>query len=112
MCSAGAASTQIETQSAIAVMATLSRDGRVRSIDNSRILPEPGVANSRGLGFVRVAMCLLAMAFARRALGAATPPLLPEPVIAAFANELDGDRAKRDVEVFAQLHRMRASEPF
>jgi hypothetical protein len=57
-------------------------------------------------------MCLLAIAFASDALGAATPPLLPEPVIAALANELDGDRAKRDVEVFAQLHRMRASEPF
>jgi hypothetical protein len=57
-------------------------------------------------------MCLLAIAFANEALSAATPPLLPEPAIAALANELDGDRAKRDVEVFAQLHRMRASEPF
>jgi hypothetical protein len=57
-------------------------------------------------------MCLLATALASDALAAATPPLLPEPVIAALANELDGDRAKRDVEVFAQLHRMRASEPF
>ena len=57
-------------------------------------------------------MCLLTTAFASGALSAATPPLLPEPVIAALANELDGDRAKRDVEVFAQLHRMRASEPF
>ena len=70
------------------------------------------MANSRELGIVRIAMCLLAIAFASDALSAATPPLLPEPVIAALANELDGDRAKRDVEVFAQLHRMRASNRF
>ncbi|HKU16320.1 MAG TPA: M28 family peptidase [Steroidobacteraceae bacterium] len=57
-------------------------------------------------------MCLLAIACLSRAADAATPPLLPEPVIAALASELDGARAKRDVEVFAQLHRMRASEPF
>jgi aminopeptidase YwaD len=75
-------------------------------------LPEPDVTNSRGFGIERVAICLLATAFASDALGAATPPLLSEPVIAALANELDGDRAKRDVEVFAQLHRMRASQQF
>ena len=57
-------------------------------------------------------MCLLATACVSGAASAATPPLLPEPVIAALANEIDGDRAKRDVEVFSQLHRMRASEPF
>jgi len=57
-------------------------------------------------------MCLPAIAAASEALSAAPPPLLPEPVIGVLANELDGDRAKRDVEVFAQLHRMRASEPF
>jgi hypothetical protein len=43
---------------------------------------------------------------------AAAPPLLPEPAVAALANELDGDRAKRDVEIFSQQHRMRASEQF
>ena len=61
----------------------------------------------------RVAIGLLATACASGAANAAaTPPLLPEPVIAALASELDGDRAKRDIEVFAQLHRMRASQPF
>ena len=70
------------------------------------------MANSRGLRIVSVAMCLPAIAAASEALSAAPPPLLPEPVIGVLANELDGDRAKRDVEVFAQLHRMRASEPF
>lgn len=42
----------------------------------------------------------------------ARPPLLPEPTIAALANELDGNRAHRDVEFFALHHRMRASKPF
>lgn len=57
-------------------------------------------------------MCLIAAMCAGGAANAATAPLLPEPVIAALANELDGDRAKRDVEVFSQQHRMRGSEPF
>jgi aminopeptidase YwaD len=81
---------------------------RFMRIDN----PEPDVANSRGFGIECVALCVLATAFASDAFSAATPPLLSEPTIAELANELDGDRAKRDVEVFAQLHRMRASEPF
>jgi len=74
--------------------------------------PELDVINGRGFCIERVALCVLATAFATDALSAATPPLLSEPTIAALANELDGDRAKHDVEVFAQLHRMRASEPF
>ena len=70
------------------------------------------MTNDGGFGIERVAICLLACACVDSAASAATPPLLPEPVVAALASELDGDRAKRDVEVFAQLHRMRASEPF
>jgi aminopeptidase YwaD len=61
---------------------------------------------------LRVAMCLLITACASVTTSAAAAPLLPELVIAALANELDGDRAKRDVEVFSQQHRMRGSEPF
>jgi aminopeptidase YwaD len=60
----------------------------------------------------RSATCLLVTVLMSGTVGATTPPLLPEPVIAALASELDGDRAKRDVEVFAQHHRMRGSEPF
>ena len=37
----------------------------------------------------------------------AAVPLLPEATIAALAAELDGNRAKRDVEVFSLQHRMR-----
>lgn len=40
------------------------------------------------------------------------PQLLSESTIAALANELDGNRAHRDVEFLALHHRMRASKPF
>ena len=40
------------------------------------------------------------------------PPLLPEATVAALADEIDGNRAHRDVEAFALHHRMRASKPF
>lgn len=45
-------------------------------------------------------------------LAAVPPPLLPESTVAALANEIDGNRAHRDVEFFALHHRMRASKPF
>ena len=71
------------------------------------------MVNIREFVIERVAIGLLATACASGAANAAaTPQLLPEPVIAVLASELDGDRAKRDIEVFAQLHRMRASQPF
>ncbi len=40
---------------------------------------------------------------------ASAPPLLQESVVAALAEELDGARAKRDVEAISAQHRMRAS---
>ncbi len=40
------------------------------------------------------------------------PPLLPEPVIAAVANELSGETAKRNLEFISRQHRMRASRGF
>jgi len=40
------------------------------------------------------------------------PPLLPEPVVAALANELSGETAKRNLEFVARQHRMRASRGF
>jgi len=40
------------------------------------------------------------------------PPLLPESVIAAFANELSGETAKRNLEFVSRQHRMRASRGF
>jgi len=40
------------------------------------------------------------------------PPLLREPVVAAFNNELSGETAKRNLEFISRQHRMRASRGF
>ena len=40
------------------------------------------------------------------------PPLLSEPVVAALANELSGEAAKRNLEFISRQHRMRASRGF
>jgi len=40
------------------------------------------------------------------------PPLLPAPEIAALANELSGETAKRNLEGLARFHRQRGSEGF
>jgi aminopeptidase YwaD len=42
--------------------------------------------------------------------GQSKPPLLSEPVVAALANELSGETAKRDLEFISRQHRMRASK--
>src|SRR5437870_12645146 len=40
------------------------------------------------------------------------PPLLPEKDVAALANELSGETAKRNLEGIAQFHRQRGSQGF
>src|SRR5580700_8508867 len=40
------------------------------------------------------------------------PPLLPEKEVAALANELSGETAKRNLEVMATFHRQRGSRGF
>jgi aminopeptidase YwaD len=40
------------------------------------------------------------------------PPLLPEKDVAALANELNGETAKRNLEGIAQFHRQRGSKGF
>src|SRR5277367_3951197 len=40
------------------------------------------------------------------------PPLLPEGDVAALANELSGETAKRNLEVIATFHRQRGSRGF
>jgi hypothetical protein len=40
------------------------------------------------------------------------PPLLPEKEVAALANELSGETAKRNLEVIATFHRQRGSKGF
>src|SRR5258705_13409185 len=41
-----------------------------------------------------------------------TPPLLPEKQVAALANELSGETAKRNLEGLARFHRQRGSQGF
>jgi aminopeptidase YwaD len=43
---------------------------------------------------------------------AQTPPLLPQPTVAALANEVSGATAKRNLEGLARLHRQRGSQGF
>src|ERR1700741_3367752 len=40
------------------------------------------------------------------------PPLLPEKDVAALANELSGETAKRNLEGLARFHRQRGSEGY
>ena len=52
--------------------------------------------------------CLFGLATA----SAQQPPLLPEPIVAALAEELSGETAKRNLEYLTRLHRMRGSRAF
>src|SRR5437879_221097 len=45
-------------------------------------------------------------------IAAQKPPLLPEKDVAALANELSGETAKRNLEGLARLHRQRGSQGF
>jgi hypothetical protein len=56
--------------------------------------------------YVIVAVLLASAANAR------TPPLLPEKEVAAIANELSGETAKRNLEGVARFHRQRGSQGF
>jgi aminopeptidase YwaD len=59
-----------------------------------------------GLAWIGVALALGAMA------GAQKPPLLSEKDVAALANELSGETAKRNLEGIARFHRQRGSQGF
>jgi aminopeptidase YwaD len=58
-----------------------------------------------------VGLCILLTSFATVA-RAHTPPLLPEADVAALANELSGETAKRNLEGLARFHRQRGSQGF
>src|ERR1041384_2305878 len=45
-------------------------------------------------------------------IAAQKPPLLPEKDVAALANELSGETAKRNLEGIARFHRQRGSQGF
>ena len=58
------------------------------------------------------AFACIALALIARSTLAHTPPLLPEKEIAAVANELSGETAKRNLEGLARFHRQRGSQGF
>jgi len=61
------------------------------------------------------AICVMAMIAGGLSAGVAwgqKPPLLPEKDVAALANELSGETAKRNLEVIATFHRQRGSKGF
>ena len=55
---------------------------------------------------------LVALVAVARVALAHTPPLLPEQDVAALANELSGETAKRNLEGLARFHRQRGSEGY
>src|SRR3989440_3018666 len=63
--------------------------------------------------FTRLATALLGAGVVFLAAGRAQkPPLLPETEVAALANELSGETAKRNLEGIARFHRQRGSKGF
>jgi len=63
--------------------------------------------------FTRLAIALLVAGVVFRGAGRAQkPPLLPEKEVAALANELSGETAKRNLEGVARFHRQRGSQGF
>ncbi len=60
----------------------------------------------------KLAFIFLASVMLPATIKAQQVPLLPEPVIAALAEELSGETAKRNLEYLTRLHRMRGSRQF
>jgi predicted DCC family thiol-disulfide oxidoreductase YuxK len=61
---------------------------------------------------VAAACAVLALGFFGGIAGAQKAPLLPEADVAALANELSGETAKRNLEGIARFHRQRGSQGF
>src|SRR5258706_4500008 len=60
---------------------------------------------------MRLAITLLGLTLATRLFGGDLP-LLPDPQVSALAGEISGESAKRNLEGFSRLHRMRGSRDF
>jgi hypothetical protein len=60
----------------------------------------------------RLLLTMVAGGLLAGAVRAQKPPLLPEKDVAALANELTGETAKRNLEVLATFHRQRGSRGF
>ena len=61
---------------------------------------------------MRRILMVLAMGCSSAAAWGQKPPLLPEKDVAALANELSGETAKRNLEGIARFHRQRGSQGF
>lgn len=57
-------------------------------------------------------LLVMALSTVARVTVAQTAPLLPQPTVAALANEVSGETAKRNLEGLARLHRQRGSQGF
>jgi aminopeptidase YwaD len=75
-----------------------------------------GVAGNRSMHLLGTGMhrtrLVVALCFLTGSVVAQTPPLLPQTTIAALANEVSGETAKRNLEGLARLHRQRGSQGF
>jgi len=65
-----------------------------------------------GTGMHRTLLTIAVSAVGHVALAQTPPPLLPQPTVAALANEVSGETAKRNLEGLARLHRQRGSQGF
>jgi aminopeptidase YwaD len=79
----------------------------------ARRVPLHGGVRFSAEGVVRRMLWMIAsgLVFSARAI-AQKPPLLPEKDVAALAQELSGETAKRNLEGLARLHRQRGSRGF
>jgi hypothetical protein len=77
-------------------------------------LEEEAMSRPRALAAPLVLACAGAILVAPPRAGAAEgePPLLPRATVAALAEELSGEAAKRDLEFLSRQHRMRGSRGF
>src|SRR4029077_2949680 len=69
-------------------------------------------AEERPMKSLVMATALIASAMFSGVTRAQKPPLLPKKDVAALANELSGETAKRNLEGIARFHRMRGSKGF
>ena len=70
-----------------------------------------GIVGTKTVGIVIATVAIASGLRVDKAYGQ-KPPLLPEKDVAALANELSGETAKRNLEVIATYHRQRGSKGF
>jgi len=99
------------------MLRTTPKTGTAGASNKGRMRGGIGAKTDEGVrrGFVRrlvVAAVILWSGVCAGELRAQKPPLLPEKDVAALANELSGETAKRNLEGIARFHRQRGSQGF